>query len=99
VPAFDGVRLNGIQHLKPGDDLAAGMHADLELAAGHGRHRLGEDLAATEDGVETLGEAGGEAPADIRQGLGKRRRRQRCAGGAGGCLGKEGSTLHESVSW
>jgi hypothetical protein len=55
--------LQRIDHREGGHDFAGGVHGDLELAAGQRLDGFGHLHGAAEDGVQGLGEAGGEAPA------------------------------------
>jgi hypothetical protein len=66
VAAFDAAPLQCIDHTKSGHQFAGRVHRNLELAAGDGRHALGQHLGAAVDRVQALGEAGSEPPADVR---------------------------------
>ena len=93
VRHFHGALLHAVDHAEGGHQLAGRVGADLELAARHRLHPGGEDLGAAVDGVQRLGEAGGEAPAD--GGL-----RVHRGGDAGGkhsrdaCILDDGTTVH-----
>ena len=92
MAAFDGALLHGIQRLQAGDDFAAGEDADVELAAGHGAHPVGQHIGATVNGIQALREAGGQAPLDGGQGLGD----GRCGEGGGSAgSGTDGSFLQK----
>jgi hypothetical protein len=66
VRDLDGARLHRINHLQGRHELPAGMHRDLELAAGHLRDLLREHVGRAEDGVQRLRETRCEAPAHLR---------------------------------
>jgi hypothetical protein len=62
-------------------DFAGRKYADIELAAGQRGNALGKRFGGAEDGIERLGEAGGQAPIDSRRAL----RERRSSDGCGGC--------------
>ena len=65
---LDRAVLDGVHHLQAGDDLAGGVGTDVEVAIGHLRHALGQDLGAAVDGVQAAGKAAGDAPPDLLPG-------------------------------
>jgi hypothetical protein len=64
-----GPLLHGIHRAECRDDLACAEHTNLELAAGDGRHTLGNDFTATVNRIQALREAGSATPANLRQTL------------------------------
>jgi len=64
VRAFHGALLNGVDHAERWHQFTTGVNADFELAARHALDCIGKHVCRTEDGVQRLGEAGGEAPAN-----------------------------------
>jgi hypothetical protein len=90
---FDRALLHAVDHAEGRHQFAGRMHRDLELAARHGLDLLANTSAAAVDGVQRLGEAGGQAPAD--GGLrvhGRRDAGGQHAGDAG--MLDEGTTIH-----
>jgi hypothetical protein len=63
VGHLDGGVLHTVDHAEGRHQLAAGVHRDLELAAGHLADLFGEGFRAAVNGVQRLGEAGSQAPA------------------------------------
>ncbi|MCY1238379.1 hypothetical protein D9M72_511130 [compost metagenome] len=64
VRHFDRAALDAVDHAEGGHQLAARVHGDLELAARHVAHALREHLGGAEDGVQRLGKARCETPAN-----------------------------------
>ena len=92
----NGIALQRIHHTESGHQLASGVHRNLELAARHGLDQLRQLFSTAEDGVQRLGEAGGQAPA--HSGLGVNSRcctRGQHAGDTG--IFQNGTTIHFSL--
>ncbi len=93
VRALHGAFLHAVHHTEGGHELATGVHRDAELAAGHFTDLLGKHVGCAVDGVQRLGEAGSQTPAD--GGL-----RMNSGGGSCGqhtgnaCVLDEGTTIH-----
>ncbi len=97
VRHLDGGVLHAVHHAEGRHQFAAGMHRDLELAASGFADLLGEHFRRAIDGVERLGEAGREAPADAGLGM----HSGGCAGcqhAGDACVPEDGTTIHGWVS-
>jgi len=66
VGHFHRAFLHAVHHAKGRHQLATGMDGNLKLAARHLGDLLGEHLGGTEDGVQGLGKAGSQTPAQLR---------------------------------
>jgi hypothetical protein len=64
VRALDGALLHAIHHAEGGHQFTAGMNRDGELAACGIADRLREGVGSAENGVECLGKARRQTPAD-----------------------------------
>jgi hypothetical protein len=88
VAHLDSAVAHGVIHTEGRHDFTRCSHRDGEPAACHRAHLLGKDLGSAVNGVQRLGEAGGEAPAQGRLGMNGRRH----AGGKHAC---QTSTVNE----
>ena len=91
MPALDRALLNRVEDLQRRHELSGRVRGDLELAFRQLADALAEECARAVDRVETLGEAGGETPLDLRRRLRDRRRRD-----GGGC--KPGTGLRQEIA-
>ncbi|MNT39520.1 hypothetical protein D3C72_1757750 [compost metagenome] len=73
VRHFHGALLHAVHHAEGRHQLATGVHGDFKLAARHGLDGLGEHISAAVNGVQRLGEAGSQAPANGCLGVDGRR--------------------------
>ena len=64
VSDFDRTVLNAIHHAKRGHQFACGVHGHFKLSARHFLDGLGKHIRRAIDGVQRLGEAGCQAPAN-----------------------------------
>ena len=88
--ALDRTAGHRVQGLQAGHQLAGGERLDLELVVARLGDVPAQGLGGAEDRVERLGEAGGEAPFQLRRGLGDGRHRD-----GRGCQRRRGSALQE----
>src|SRR5580765_4032450 len=94
MPALDGALLHRVEDLQRRHDLSRRVRGDLEPAFGQLADALAEECARAVNRIETLGEARGETPLDLR-----RRLRDRLRGYGRGCkpdtgLRQECATFH-----
>ena len=64
VRHFDGAGLHAVDHAEGRHQFTRPVHADLELAAGHVAHLLGEDIGTTINNVGGFRKTRSHAPAD-----------------------------------
>ena len=94
MPALDRALLHRVEDLQRRHDLSGRVRGDLELAFGQLADALAEERSRAVDRVETLGEAGGEAPLDLRRSLRDRRRGDGGGRKPGTGLRQESASFH-----
>ena len=98
MSAFHSAVLNTVDHTESRHQLARSMGRDRELAATHLVDLLGEGVSRTKNGVQRLGEARSQAPADSG---GLRMRCRRSASGqhaSNAGVFDDGTTIHGNIS-
>ena len=94
VSHFNGALLHAINHAESGHQFTGCVHGNLKFATRHGSDSFGELISSAVDGVERLGEARSQAPADsgLRMHCGCCTSSQNTCNT---CIFNNGTTVHE----
>src|SRR4030095_10472879 len=98
MPALDRALLHRVEDLQRFYDLSGRVRGNLELAFGQLADALAKECSRAVDRVETLGEAGGKTPLDLRRSLRDRRRGDGGGRKSGTCLPQESASFHHGSS-